>query len=207
MLTRALLPPVSALQPADLARLKQANSARTGESAIVVLSGGRETLAPEYGVSNLTPRAMARLRYGLWLSRETGIPLAYSGGVGFGVSGGAPEAEIAGRIAAQEFGRPIKWLETRSRDTRENANIMIGILRNAGVRHVVVVSHGWHMPRAMHAFEEAVRAGPGEIALTAAPMGLALPIETPWLRWLPSNEGQERVRTVLREWIGRLSGA
>lgn len=207
MLTRALLSPPSALQPTDLARLRQLHAGRGGESAIVVLGGGRETLAPEYGMSNLSERTIARLRYGVWLSRETGIPLAFAGGVGFAASGSAPEAEIAGRIAAQEFNRPIKWLEPRSRDTRENASLTIGILRSAGVRRVVVVTHGWHMPRAMRAFEDAARHTGGGIELTAAPMGLARPVEAPWLRWLPSNDGQERVRDVLREWIGRLAGA
>jgi uncharacterized SAM-binding protein YcdF (DUF218 family) len=207
MLTRALLAPVAALQPADIARLKQLHAARNGDLAVVVLGGGREALAPEYGVSNLTPRALSRLRYGVWLSRETGIPLAYSGGVGFGSAGSAAEADIAARISSQEFNRPIKWVEARSRDTRENATFTIGQLRAADVRQVVVVTHGWHMPRAMRAFEQAVLNSGGGIELTAAPMGLTRPIELQWLRWLPSNDGQERVRDVVREWLAGLAGA
>lgn len=207
MLTRALLSPPPALQPADIARLKQLNAQHPGDVALVVLGGGRESLAPEYGVSNLTPRSLARLRYGVWLSRETGIPLAISGGVSHGAAGNATEAEVAARVAAQEFNRPVKWVESQSRDTRENASFTVGMLRTAGVRQVVVVTHGWHMPRAMRAFEDAVRHSGGAIVLTAAPMGLARPAELQWLRWLPSSEGQERVRDVLREWFGRLAGA
>ena len=191
----------------DLARLKKAQASEPGGWAIVVLGAGRETLAPEYTVSSLTPRSLARLRYGLWLSRETGVPVAYSGGVGHGASGTSAEAEIAGRIAAQEFKAPIKWQETSSRDTRENASFTVGLLRAQGVRHLVLVTHGWHMPRARRAFEAAVRSTGADIDLTAAPMGLARPSEVAWLRWMPSIEGQQRVRDALREWLGTLAGA
>lgn len=208
MLQRALLAPPPALTMHELAELKRsAAAARAGDAAIVVLGGGRESLAPEYGVSNLTPRSLARLRYGVWLGRETGLPLAFSGGVGYGVSGTTPEAEIAARIAAQEFGRPLKWIETQSRDTRENAALTVPLLRQAGIRHVVLVTHGWHMARARRAFEEAVRHGGGGMHITAAPMALARPVESPWLRWMPTTDGTIAVREALREWLGLIAGA
>jgi len=207
MLTRTLLSPPPALGLDAIAQLKQAQARQPGSIAIVVLGAGQESLAPEYAMSTLPPRAMARLRYGLWLGRETGIPVGYTGGVGYGSSATAPEAETAARIAAQEFGRPLKWVETRSRDTRENANQTVGQLRPLGIRRFVVVTHGWHMPRALRAFEQAGQMSGGGIEVTAAPMALARPVEASWLRWMPSSQGHERVRDVLREWIGRLAGA
>jgi uncharacterized SAM-binding protein YcdF (DUF218 family) len=207
MLTRTLLSPPPALGLTAMAQLKQAQARQPGSIAIVVLGAGQESLAPEYGMSNLTPRAMARLRYGVWLGRETGIPVGFSGGVGYGSSSSAPEAETAARIAAQEFGRPLKWQEIRSRDTRENANQTIGLLRPQGVRHIIVVTHGWHMPRALRAFEQAGQMSGGGLTITAAPMDLARPVEASWLRWMPSSQGHERVRDVLREWVGQLAGA
>ncbi len=207
MLARTLLMPPPTLTPTQIAALKQEASAHTGETAIVVLGGGREVLAPEYGISNLSPESVARLRYGLWLARETGAQVAYAGGVGYGAVGGAPEAEIAARIASQEFNRQIKWTETRSRDTRENATFTVGMLRPQGVKHIVLVTHGTHMPRAQRAFDDAVRNSGGGITVVAAPMGMARPTDVPWLRWLPSGDGQQRVRAVLREWLGRAAGA
>ena len=207
MLTRTLLSPPPALGLNAMTQLKQAHARQPGSIAIVVLGAGQESLAPEYGMSNLTPRAMARLRYGLWLGRETGIPVGFSGGVGYGSSSSAPEAETAARIAAQEFGRPLKWQEIRSRDTRENANQTVGLLRPLGVRQIVVVTHGWHMPRALRAFEQAGQMSGGGLTITAAPMDLARPGEASWLRWMPSSQGHERVRDVLREWVGQLAGA
>jgi uncharacterized SAM-binding protein YcdF (DUF218 family) len=205
MLARWLLTPPPALGAAEIAQLKKAAAAAPGEWAIVVLGGGRETVAPEYGAANLAPTSIERLRYGIWLSRATGIPLAFSGGVGHGAGADAPEAQVAARIAAQEFGRPIRWLESRSRDTRENTLQATALLRDAGVRHLVVVTHGWHMPRAMRAFGDAAVRGP--LTLTAAPMGLGEAVEGPVLRWMPTSEGLLRVRQVLREWLGWIAGA
>ncbi len=172
--------------------------------AIVVLGGGVETFAPEYGVSSLRPRTLERLRYGTWLARETGAPIAFSGGVGWAQSDATPEARVAGKIAAEEFSRPIKWLEEESRDTRENASHTIALLRPAGIRHIVLVTHAWHMPRAMRAFTEA--AG-GDITIEAAPIGLARRVESPELAWIPSADGFSEMRNVLREAVGRAAGA
>jgi uncharacterized SAM-binding protein YcdF (DUF218 family) len=204
-LTRGLLPQVRALGPAEVAALRQTVVANPGTVAIVVLGAGRESLAPEYGVSNLSARSLERLRYGVWLSRETGAPVAFSGGVGHAVGGAMPEAEIAARVAAREFNHALKWTEPASRDTRENASFTVGLLKPVGIKRVVVVTHGWHMPRAMTEFDTAVQRSESKIELSAAPMGLAASSERPLLRWMPSNEGQTRVRDVLREWFARLA--
>ncbi len=206
-IVRGVLKPPPALTEPELAALKTANAAKPGEIAIVVLGGGREALAPEYGVSNLGARSVERLRYGVWLSRTTGIPLAFSGGVGHSERGESSEAEIAARIAAQEFNRPLKWVEVQSRDTRENGAYSVGLLRPLGINRIVVVTHGWHMQRALSAFEAELRRSGDGITLTAAPMGLAQVVDTPALRWLPTSEGIVRVRDALRECIGRLAGA
>lgn len=172
--------------------------------AIVVLGGGREVFAPEYGVSSLAPPSLERLRYGLWLGRQTGIPVAFSGGVGWAQADGLSEAEIAARIAAQEFGRPLKWTEEQSRDTRENAARTVPMLAQAGVREVLLVTHQWHMPRAVRAFEAV---SGGRIRVVPAPIGLASRLDRQVLLWLPSAEGFQAVRQALRERIGLWMGA
>lgn len=168
--------------------------------AILVLGGGVEPYAPEYGMSNLSSHSLASLRYGLWLSRETGWPVGFSGGTGWANRGAAAEAEVAARIAAQEYGRPLRWVESSSRDTRENARLSVPLLRAAGVRHVLLVTRGWHMPRAMALFDEA--AADTGLRIEAAPMGLATQTDIPALSWLPTSAGFERLRLVLREWLG-----
>lgn len=201
LLSQFVLHPPAALTSDRIKELK----ASKAPTAIMVLGGGLEPFAPEYGVGNLYFVSLERLRYGVWLSRETGLPLGFSGGVGFAQPDAKPEAQIAAQIAASEFGRPLKFVEDDSRDTRENAARTIALLRPLGIKHVVVVTHGWHMPRALKAFETAT-AGT-DIRVEAAPMGLARNTELPTLRWMPTNKGFSDVRNILRELLGRLAGA
>ena len=203
LLSQYLLRPPAPLGTDRIKALKA--SATKTPTAIIVLGGGLEPFAPEYGVSNLYYISLERLRYGVWLSRETGLPLGFSGGVGWSQPEAKPEAQVAAQIAANDFGRPLKWVEDNSRDTRENAARTIALLRPAGVKHIVLVTNGWHMPRALHAFETA--AAGSDIRIEAAPMGLAQSTETPALRWIPSSKGTTDVRNIVRELLGRLAGA
>lgn len=200
LLARAVGRP-PALGAEQRAQLRAEAKAQPGRTAIVVLGGGREMLAPEIGLADLKPRSLERLRYGLWLQRETGLPLAFSGGVGWGAASGASEAEIAERIAAREFGATIKWVEKDSRDTRENALRSVALLERAGVTRIVLVTHGWHMPRALGYFQAA---GKGRFEIVAAPMGLARPAQGRVMDWLPTPDGFVRVHDELREALGRL---
>lgn len=199
-LQRQLLQPPSPLQP-------QALRGVGANTAILVLGGGRESEAPEYGAPNLSHYSLQRLRYGVWLSRRSGVPLAYSGGVGHAQRGDVSEAEAAARIAATEFNHPLRWSEARSRDTRGNAEGSVALLRAAGVTRIVLVTHGWHMRRSLRAFEQAVARSGGGITLLAAPMGLARDESVAPLPWLPSLQGFTDTRHALHEYLGWLAGA
>jgi uncharacterized SAM-binding protein YcdF (DUF218 family) len=203
-----LLHPSRALRLQDLPQLRAPRSGSGPPTiAIVVLGAGRESFAPEYGAPNLPPQAMERLRYGLWLARETGLPVAYSGGSGHAQAAGPAEAKVAAQIAARDFARPLQWIEPESRDTRENAERSVALLRSAGVTRIVLVTHGWHMRRSLRAFELAIARSGGGIALLAAPMGLARDGSSGALRWLPSQAGFTDTRNALREVLGLLAGA
>jgi uncharacterized SAM-binding protein YcdF (DUF218 family) len=178
--------------------------AAQGKVAIIVLGSGKESMAPEYRMSNLSASSLERLRYGVWLSRATQLPIGFSGGVGWaGQLGSDSEAKIAGRIAKEEFGQELTWIEGASRDTRENANLSVPMLQNAGIEHLIVVTHGWHMPRAIHAFESAAH---GTVRIEAAPMGLSSTVEASILEWVPTADGFFRVRRVARELLGSVLG-
>lgn len=206
LLSQVLLAPPGALSLQRVAELKAEVQAKQ-PIAIVVLGGGAKSLAPEYGVSNLSSHSMERLRYGLWLNRETGAPVAFSGGIGWAdvTASPVPEAQIAARIAAQDFGRQIKWTEERSRDTRENAAYTVPLLKEQGIRRAIIVTHERHMPRAMRAF---VQAGQGSgIVFEAAPVDLLDAQLRQPSSWLPSTYGLKMVREVLHEAVGRAFGA
>jgi len=206
-LQQVALKPPAALSPERVAEIKRIVSSPPSKVAIVVLGGGREPMAPEYGGSNLTDISLQRLHYGVWLSRQTGAPLMFSGGVGHGDSIGTSEAEAAARIAERDYGKPLTWSEGESRDTRENAARSIAMLKTAGITDLVLVTHGYHMPRAVRAFQVGAQRAEVPMRVWAAPMGLAPPSDHIALRWLPSNEGFRRVRFVLRELAGLLMGA
>jgi uncharacterized SAM-binding protein YcdF (DUF218 family) len=203
VLSQLALHPPLALGAERIKELK-AGAAKT-PTALLVLGGGLEPYAPEYGVSNLAYPSLERLRFGVWLSRETNLPLGFSGGVGWAQPDSKAEAQIAAVIAANEFGRPLKFIEDASRDTRENALRSIALLRPLGIKHIVLVTHGWHMPRAVRNFETAA-VGSG-ITIEAAPMGLARSTERSALTWMPSTKGLTDVRHIAREILGRLAGA
>jgi uncharacterized SAM-binding protein YcdF (DUF218 family) len=198
-----VLKPPPALYSDDLTRLKAEGRNRAPTTAIIVLGGGLIPRAPEYGVSDLGSASLMRLRYGLWLGRETGLPVGFSGGLGWAhiETSGRSEAEAAGRIAQQEYNRPLRWMEPDSRDTRENAIRTVALLRGSGVKEIVLVTHAYHMPRARKVFEEAAA---GAFRITPAPMGSFVPTSRPVLDWLPSSRGYEQVSLVLHELLGLL---
>jgi uncharacterized SAM-binding protein YcdF (DUF218 family) len=198
---RWLLAPPPALDPASLKTLAPA------QTAIIVLGGGREAFAPEYGDASLSSYSLERLRYGLWLSRASGLGVGFSGGVGHAGQQGAPEAQIAARVAAQEFRHPLRWVEDGSRDTRENAARSVALLKPQGITTLVLVTHDWHMPRAQRAFEQAAAASGMALRVIPAPMGLAGDDSLPVLRWMPGHVGFTLMRWVVRERIGLLMGS
>ena len=203
LLTRTLVAPVPSLSQAALASLKSQAGRRDG--AVIVLGAGREALAPEYGKASLNRLGLERLRYGIWLSRAVSWPVGFSGGVGHGAEGAVDEAGIAARIAREEFGWLLQWQESHSRDTVENAEGTVSLMKQHGVRRVLLVTHGFHMRRALRAFDRAIARQEATLEVVPAPMGMG------WLEgtggWLPSQEGMLQTRWVLREWLGWLAGS
>lgn len=176
-------------------------------TAIVVLGGGRRELSPEYGSANLTPVSIERLRYGLWLARQTKLPVAFTGGLGHGARPGATEAEIASRIAEQEFRLPLRWTEERSRDTQENGLLTVPLLKADGIERVVLVTHDYHMRRALRAFERGAEHAGVAMRFEPAPVGLYPAYQWEWQDYLPGRTGFFDNHLMLHEWLGYLLGA
>ncbi len=202
MLRVTLLPPVQALSAKEVRELKGAPN-----TAIVVLGGGRNLRTPDYGTADLRPLGIERLRYGLWLAREASLPVLFSGGVAHGAQQGPTEAEIAARVAERDFRQPLRWLENTSHDTRENALHSVALLRSQGIQHIVVVTHYFHMARAMGNFQRAVALPGTPMRLTAAPMAVATYAPPRFADFLPSRSGAAETSYVIHEWLGRLGGA
>ncbi|QPF73854.1 YdcF family protein [Roseateles sp. DAIF2] len=200
-LQRALLGPVQALDAAALERLRL----DPADSAVLVLGAGAQREAPEYGGPTLKPLSLERLRYGVWLARRTGLPLGFTGGPARELMElKLTEAALARQAAREEWQLPLRWAEDRSRDTRENARMSLPLLRQDGVRRVLLVTHGQHMPRALRAFGEAA-AGLG-IEVVPAPLGLRPTTPYSLGDWFPSSDAIRKTRYVVYEWLGLRSG-
>ena len=193
-LARTALPQFAPVSAAQL---------RTGKvQAIVVLGGGVLPEAPEYGQAQPSDRTAARLRYGIWLARKSGLPVAFSGGTGWAAGGmqAASEADVAARVALQDYGFKLRWSEAQSRDTSGNARLLAPLLKQDGVQRIALVTDAWHLPRAVAVFE---RTG---LSVTPAPMAYVLPETHNALEWLPSAHGLQASQKVLRECLALAVG-
>jgi uncharacterized SAM-binding protein YcdF (DUF218 family) len=128
--------------PLDPSRAKDAQ-------AIVILGGGLRREAPEYGGDTLGRLTLDRVRYGAHVARETGLPVLVTGG---SIGDSDAEADVMARALADEFGIPVRWRERQSLNTHENAVRSAAILKSAGVERVLLVSHGFDVPRATQEF-------------------------------------------------------
>ena len=120
--------------------------------AIVILGGGTYFNAPEYGGDTVKRLTLERLRYGARLYQRTGKPILVTGG---NPSGGTPEGLLMKDVLENDFNVPVHWIEDKSDNTYENALFSFRILQQSGIKTVYLVSHAWHMPRAISAFEKA----------------------------------------------------
>ncbi len=179
-----------ALDYSEIGRLKP--------EAIVVLGGGSRSYAPEYA-ADLTVKAgtLVRLRYAAYLVNKIKLPILVSGGSVF-KEGGVSEAELMASILTKEFKIPVKWLESKSRNTAENAQYTQLILAKQHINRVILITHAIHMNRAVKQFE---RVG---LSVIPAPTDLLPSSKIDIFYFLPSVRALERSSMVIHEWMGHL---
>ena len=168
--------------------------------AIVVLGGGVDQFAPEYGdrSEELGEAAYKRLAYGAHLAKQSQLPVMYAGGKGWAAADTQlhSEAEVAAHTMTRDFGLQIQWQDKDSRDTRENALRAFEVLWPLGKKRILLVTHDWHIQRSLRNFQQA------GFEVTPAPMGyLQPPVSIP-IDYLPSANGLRHSYWVLREWLG-----
>jgi uncharacterized SAM-binding protein YcdF (DUF218 family) len=162
--------------------------------AIVVLGAGTYFHAPEYGADTVSEPALVRLRYAASLQRATGKPVLVTGGSPLG--NGLSEAQQMKSVLEREFNIPVRWTEDASDNTLENARYSYRLLHQAGIKRIYLVTHAWHMPRAVLAFRQA------GFEVVPAPTAYTTRFRTSLLDFVPSAEGMIESRIFLHEAIG-----
>jgi uncharacterized SAM-binding protein YcdF (DUF218 family) len=171
--------------------------ASTDAEVIVVLGAGHYDNAAEFaGQSAPVAAALSRVHYAAYLHRQTGLPLMTTGG---------PmnrQQDVHAEVLAEAldvYGAPVQWLEKTSATTWQNALFSAEILAPQGIEKVMVVTHSYHMRRAVMLFELAgfeVLPAPTQLS-TTYPLN-RLPY------WLPGAEALDLSHDVLHEYLGLL---
>lgn len=161
--------------------------------AIVILGGGAYRDNLEYGGDTVGRLTLERVRYGAWLARETAKPVLVTGGA---PDGGVPEGQLMRTVLEREFGIPVRWVEDRSDNTRDNALRSAELLQTAGVKRIFLVTHAWHLKRAIPEFE---RTG---LVVIPAGIGYAAPSRPGALDFVPSARGLLDSYFAMHEGIG-----
>ncbi len=162
--------------------------------AIVVLGGNlirtaQEPLGVRPGLLTLD-----RERTAAALHRATGLPILVTGGT---VQRNlAPVGVVMQHSMADDFQTPVHWTESESINTQQNAQFSAHILKADGIDSVYVVTHSWHMRRAVLAFQ---RAG---LKVTAAPTDLDEALSFELEDFVPRTAAWETCWFALHEWIG-----
>jgi uncharacterized SAM-binding protein YcdF (DUF218 family) len=164
---------------------------------IVVLSGGRLSTAPEYGqIDTVNSQTLQRLQYASWLQKRTNLPILLSGGSVFNEA--TAEAVLMNQVMLDSFSTASKWIESKSKNTAENAQFSAQLLRQNNIEEILLVTHAWHMPRAKRAFEQQ------GVSVIEAAMAFQSPTNPAkrWLHYLPDEQALARSCRVIQEIVG-----
>jgi uncharacterized SAM-binding protein YcdF (DUF218 family) len=164
--------------------------------AIVVLAGGSDANAPDYGGQTVNWATLERLRLASSIYHQIRLPILVTGGNPDGNT--FPDAVLMKRTLEDEFDVPVHWVESTSENTRQNATNSFQLLADIHVQTIVLVTHGWHMPRARRIFE---RAG-----FRVLPAGTSFHNDDKlkYLNFLPSTTGLNNSGIFLHEAVGLL---
>jgi uncharacterized SAM-binding protein YcdF (DUF218 family) len=165
-------------------------------SAIVILSGDTAGMGDTLEVGALT---LERERAGAALARSTKLPILVTGGRLPDDSGNLGSVTLGGLMALsldRDFGVPVRWVEAEAQDTAENARFSAAMLREHGIHSIYLVTHAWHMKRALQAF-----AGTG-ISVTPSPVRMDASPRLRFVQFVPRAGAWLESYYALHEWIG-----
>ena len=168
--------------------------------AIWVLMAGSTGFNPELGGGErLSPLSLERIDQALALHRKTGLPIVISGGSVRGDT--RPLAELAAEWLQDRAGVKPLAIDNTSRDTWENARDSAAVLAKNGLNRVLLVTHAYHMPRAVLSARAAgIDVVPAPFAFKHVAPELRPPMD--FHDWLPNHNAMQDSYFVLHEMVG-----
>ncbi len=168
----------------------------TSSGVIVILGAGRYPVAPEYGfrdeISSLT---LERLRYGAFLAGKLKMPVLLSGGRRD--SNATSEAVLMNQVMVNVFNNNPQYLDIKGINTHQQAIEVRKILSSKSDIKIYLVTHAWHMKRAVKEFSLQ------GLDVYAAPMGFAATSTSDNL-YLPSATAMASSSRALHEYYALL---
>lgn len=184
--------------PIDLTQLQSRHP-----QALVIMGGGARRHALEFAGGDTVSRyTLERIRYGAILARETELPVLVTGGRVMTSEDRPSEAELMAGVLTEELHVPVRWMETESRNSFENAKLSYEMLKPEGIERIVLVTHGFHMMRSVEAFEH--------VGFEVIPAPTVIPRSGPnpgtpgILDWIPTSGNMQASVMGLHEWLGML---
>jgi uncharacterized SAM-binding protein YcdF (DUF218 family) len=178
--------------------------------AIVVLGGGTESPESPRPLTEING-AGDRVLYAAWLYQQGKAPAIL-------VSGGLLDWTPLRTTPAQDMetllemmGIPSEaiWLQPKSRNTYEDALYSAQILKEKGIRRILLVTSAWHMPRSVELFQAQgldVIPAPADFTVTDADWEeLTGPdVRAKILGLLPSADSLGLTTRMFKEYLGML---
>lgn len=163
--------------------------------AIVVLGAGLRDSKELYSAITVPAVALERMRYAAYLYQETHLPIL--------ISGASPNGNSEAKIMAKEldkfFDIPVKWLEEKALNTKENALFSKQILEKDHIQTIILVTNQWHMQRAKLLYEkQGFKVLPASVGQGITPQSYGLN----FMHFVPQGGALNANMQLLKEWIG-----
>jgi len=165
------------------------------EQAIVVLAAGSRLNDKEYAKAVDGSATLQRIHYAAFLHKQTKLPILVTGG-----NTGKKNVSEAGVMIdtlKNSYYIDVTWEEDKARNTAENAIFSGAILKENGIESVYLVTHAWHINRAVMMFEQqGIKVTPAPTLFTPRVFSSALSY------YIPSAFALYETRIALHEYIG-----
>ncbi len=183
----------------DIHAITDAALTKTKAKAIIVLGGGRYSNAPEFKRDTVSNATLVRIRYGAYLHRKSKLPLLVTGGNVYNDKG-LSEAKLMQQSLKNDFNVTTKWLEEKSKNTKENAQFSFELLKSHNISNIILVTDASHIKRSETIFKQV------GFTVTTAPLNFDTTYKNSpiILSFIPQADGLRKSQSVLREYLGQL---